>query len=98
VNLANPRSIFKEEALMTEHTPQAHNSMIEYLTDGYDVPFGTFTWAQWQVMQAETMQRFTRFQRAIERKEAHDAMKIALEMQEMTLLWLKEACAWVDEM
>jgi hypothetical protein len=49
-------------------------------------------------MQAETMQRFTQFQRAIERKEADEALQIVLKMQEMTLLWLKEACTWIDEM
>ena len=74
------------------------DALIEYLTDGYNVPFGTFTWQQWQQMQAETMQRFTQFQRAVERKEADEALKIALKMQEMTLLWLKEACTWIDEM
>jgi len=74
------------------------DALMEYITDGYNVPFGTFTWQQWQQMQAETMQRFTQFQRAIERKEADEALKIALQMQEMTLSWFKEACAWIDEM
>jgi hypothetical protein len=85
---------------MVEKTPRAvdKDALIEYITDGYNVPFGTFTWQQLQQMQAETMQRFTQFQRAIERKEVDEALQIVLKMQEMTLLWLKEACTWIDEM
>ncbi|HET9920684.1 MAG TPA: hypothetical protein VFQ30_12625 [Ktedonobacteraceae bacterium] len=64
--------------------------------NGYDVPFGTFTWARWQEMQAQTLQRFTRFQRAIERKKPHEAALIALELQEMAAQWLKEACCWME--
>jgi hypothetical protein len=84
---------------MVEKAPQAadKDALMEYLTDGYNVPFGTFTWKQRHQMQAETMQRFTQFQRAIERKEADEALKIVLQMQEMTLLWFKEACTWIDE-
>ena len=69
--------------------------LINYIEDGYNVPFGTFTWAQWQQMQAETMQRFTQFQRAIERKEPDEAARIAFKMQEMGVAWLKEACSWI---
>jgi hypothetical protein len=65
--------------------------------DGYDVPFATFTWITWQEMQAQTLQRFTRFQRAIERKRLQEAAEIAMEMQEMALLWQKEASAWMRE-
>jgi len=71
--------------------------LINYIEDGYNVPFGTFTWAQWQQMQAETMQRFTQFQRAIERKEPDEAARIAFKMQEMGVVWLKEACSWIGE-
>ncbi len=28
------------------------DALMEYITDGYNVPFGTFTWQQWQQMQA----------------------------------------------
>lgn len=59
--------------------------------DGYHVPFEKFTWAMWQEMQVQTMQRFTRFQRAIEHNKPMTALAIATEMQEMTILWFKEA-------
>jgi hypothetical protein len=78
--------------------PQAKKEqLINYIEDGYDVPFGTFTWAQWQQMQVETLQRFTQFQRAIERKEPDEAARIAFKMQEMGVAWLKEACSWIGE-
>lgn len=63
--------------------------------EGYDVPFALFTWRQWQDMQAQTMQRFTRFQRAIEHKQVRLALQIALEMQQMTTEWFKEAASWI---
>ena len=63
--------------------------------EGYDVPFALFTWKQWQNMQAQTLQRFTRFQRAIEHGQARLAIQIVMEMQQMTLEWLKEANSWV---
>ncbi len=66
--------------------------------DGYNVPFGTFTWAQWQEMQAQTMQRFTRFQRAIDHNKPATALKIATEMQEMTILWFKEAISLLESL
>ncbi len=65
--------------------------------NGYDVPFGTFTWARWQEMQVETMQRFTRFQRAIERKRLQETAQIAIEMHEMALEWMKEVSEWIGE-
>jgi len=83
---------------MVEKVSRKAEALAIYLEDNYNVPFGIFTWQQWLQMQAQTMQRFIRFQRAIERKEAHEATMVALEMQEMTLFWLKEACAWVSEM
>src|SRR5260221_14627389 len=58
---------------------------------GYDVPFAMFTWARWCEMQAQTMQRFGRFQRAIEHKQPRLAVQIQLERQQMTIEWLKEA-------
>ena len=64
--------------------------------NGYDVPFAMFTWARWCEMQAQTMQRFARFQRAIEHKQARLALQIALEMQQMTIEWLKEAGSWIE--
>lgn len=33
---------------------------------GYDAPFVTFTWAQWLKMQAQMLQGFSRFQRAVD--------------------------------
>ena len=63
--------------------------------NGYDVPFAMFTWTRWCEMQAQTMQRFARFQRAIEHKQARLALQIALEMQQMTIEWLKEAGSWI---
>ncbi len=63
--------------------------------DGYEDPFATFGWRHWQEMQAQTLQRFTRFQRAIERKQPRLAAMIALEMQQMALEWQREAAEWV---
>jgi hypothetical protein len=41
------------------------------------------------------MQSFTRFQRAIEHKQVRLALQIALEMQQMTTEWFKEAASWI---
>lgn len=60
-------------------------------SDGYHVPFEVFTWEEWQEMLAQTLQRFTRFQRAIDNNRPLTALQIATEMQEMTILWFKEA-------
>ncbi len=79
---------------MNDSQQAKKEQLINYIEDGYNVPFGTFTWAQWQ---AETMQRFTQFQRAIERKEPDEAARIAFKMQEMGVAWLKEACSWIGE-
>ncbi len=46
---------------------------------GYDVPFTMFTWAAWLEMQTQTLQRFARFQRAIESRHIQEAAAIALE-------------------
>lgn len=62
---------------------------------GYDVPFTMFTWAAWLEMQTQTLQRFARFQRAIESRHIQEAAAIALEMQEMALEWQKEAASWI---
>lgn len=66
--------------------------------DGYNVPFGTFTWASWQEMQSQTLQRFTRFQRAIDHNKPATALKIATEMQDMTILWFKEALSLLESL
>ena len=76
----------------TQSTPST--SDIEEEDDGYDVPFAMFTWKQWQEMQAQTMQNFTRFQRAIEHRQARLAMQIALQMQQIASEWIKEASSW----
>jgi len=62
---------------------------------GYDVPFISFTWERWQVMQGHLLQSFTRFQRAIEQKNTRLACTITLEMQEIVLEMQKEACLWI---
>jgi hypothetical protein len=36
---------------------------------GFDAPFVTFTWAHWQDLQAQTVQNFTRFQRAVAQQQ-----------------------------
>ncbi len=82
-------------------SPATLATLIEQLDDdgdGYNVPFGTFTWASWQEMQAQTMQRFTRFQRAIDHNKPATALKIATEMQEMTILWFKEAISLLESL
>ena len=76
-------------------------TLIEELDDdsnGYHVPFETFSWLQWQEMQAQTVQRFTRFQRAIDHNKPATALKIATEMQEMTILWFKEAISLLESL
>jgi len=62
---------------------------------GYDAPFCTFTWKQWQEMQASMAQRFTRFQRAIHYKQAKVAVLIAQEVIATGMDLLDEASAWI---
>ena len=62
---------------------------------GYDAPFGTLTWEQWQEMQARMMQRFTRFQRAIHYKQAKVAVLIAQEIIATGMDLLDEANGWI---
>jgi hypothetical protein len=72
-----------------------HSEDIEQV-DGYDDPFATIRWPRWLEMQAQTLQRFSRFERAIARREPKLAMLIAVEMQEMALEWQKEVCEWTN--
>jgi len=62
---------------------------------GYDAPFGTFTWEQWQEMQASMVQRFTRFQRATHYKQAKVAVLIAQEVIATGMDLLDEASGWI---
>jgi len=62
---------------------------------GYDAPFCTFTWKQWQEMQASMAQRFTRFQRAIHCKQAKVAVLIAQEVIAVGMDLLDEASGWI---
>jgi hypothetical protein len=62
---------------------------------GFDAPFATFTWARWQEMQAQTVQGFTRFQRAIDQRQPQVASLIALEMQQIVMELQKEVCTWI---
>ena len=63
---------------------------------GYDAPFSIFTWERWLEMQSKLVTGCARFQRAVERGQPRLAALIALEMQEITMELIKEACAWVD--
>lgn len=62
---------------------------------GYDVPFVTYKWQRWQEMQVRTLLTFTRFQRAVEQREAQVAFSIAMELQEISIAMQKEAAAWI---
>jgi hypothetical protein len=62
---------------------------------GYDAPFGTLTWEQWQEMQTRMAQRFTRFQRAIHCKQAKVAILIAQEVITAGMDLLDEASGWI---
>ncbi|HCI80941.1 MAG TPA: hypothetical protein DHW02_14770 [Ktedonobacter sp.] len=62
---------------------------------GYDAPFVVFTWAQWLQMQAQILQGFSRFQRAVEKREPRTALLVVLEMQEIIAELYKEACTRV---
>ena len=62
---------------------------------GFDAPFVTFTWAHWQDIQAQTVQNFTRFQRAISQQQPQLAALIALEMLQIAAELQKEAAAWI---
>ncbi len=62
---------------------------------GYDVPFANFTWEQWLEMQVIMMQRFARFQRAIEHKQAQGASQVAQEVIRLGIEWLDEATGWI---
>ncbi len=59
--------------------------------EGYDAPFGTFTWKHWMESQARINQCFSRFVRAIEEKRATQALMIGLEVQEIATQMLLEA-------
>ncbi|HYL42223.1 MAG TPA: hypothetical protein VEU97_02455 [Ktedonobacteraceae bacterium] len=61
---------------------------------GFDAPFVTFTWAHWQDIQAQAVQNFTRFQRAIAQQQPQLAALIALEMLQIAAELQKEAVAW----
>jgi hypothetical protein len=63
---------------------------------GFDAPFVTFTWAHWQDIQAQAVQNFTRFQRAISQQQPQLAALIALEMLHITAELQKEAVAWIS--
>ena len=62
---------------------------------GYDAPFATFTWEQWQGMQISMVQRFTRFQRAIHYRQAKVAVLIAQEIIAAGMDLLDEASGWI---
>ncbi len=62
---------------------------------GFDAPFVTFTWAHWQDLQAQAVQNFTRFQRAVAQQEPQLAALIALEMLQIAAELQKEAAAWI---
>ena len=62
---------------------------------GYDAPFVTYTWERWQQMQIRSFLAFTRFQRAVEQREAQQAFAIALELQEVAIALQKEAAEWI---
>lgn len=62
---------------------------------GYDAPFAVFTWTQWLHMQAEMVNCFARYQRAIDLRQAQLALLIVLEMQEIMTEMYKEACTWI---
>ena len=59
---------------------------------GYDAPF---TWERWLEMQTMLLQDCARFQRAVEQRETRLMAVIVLEIQEVTMELLKEACAWI---
>ncbi len=80
---------------MSEANAQALLSLEVEEEEGFEDPFASFGWARWLEMQAQTMQRFARFQRAIERRQPKLAMQVVLEMQQMTAEWLREAGEWL---
>ena len=59
--------------------------------NGYDAPFGTFTWQHWLDAQAKVNQCFSRFVRAIEEKQGVQALMICLDVQEIATEMLIEA-------
>lgn len=68
--------------------------------NGYDAPFGTFTWQHWLDAQAKVNQCFSRFVRAIEEKQGAQALMICLDVQEIATEMLVEAyslCANVPQ-
>ncbi len=69
--------------------------LVEEEAKGYDVPFVTFTWQGWIELQAQTTQNYSRFLRAIENRRIDIAPLVGLEMAEMSIDLLKEACSWV---
>ena len=58
---------------------------------GFDAPFATMTWQRWLHEQAQIVQAFSRFVRAVEQNRADHAMKIGLEVQEFAARMMLEA-------
>ena len=59
---------------------------------GFDAPFVTFTWAHWQDIQAQAVQNFTRFQRAISQQQPQLAALIALVMLQIAAELQEGSC------
>src|SRR5258708_12493756 len=70
---------------------RTHSEDIEQV-DGYDDPFATIRWPRWLEMQALTLQRFSRFERAVAPRHPKLPMLIAVHIQQMALQCQKQAC------
>ncbi len=82
-----------EDGFMTATQVEQDTDVAEEM--GYDVPFVTYTWERWQEMQVRAILTFTRFQRAVEEREAKQAFAIAMELQEVSTAMQKEAAIWI---
>jgi hypothetical protein len=82
----------EEEPMSSADTEQSTRVVEEM---GYDAPFVSYTWERWQEMQVRTLLCFTRFQRAIEQRQAQLALSIAIEIQEIGIAMQREAGQWI---
>jgi len=86
--IAGEGDIVVKEAMSLESVRALMNE-----EQGYDAPFVTFTWRHWLDLQAQAVQCFSRFVRAVEEKRPDHGMMIGLEMQEIATSMLLEAYA-----
>ena len=86
-----------EETIVKEmmSVAEVKNAYADMEEQGFDAPFTTYTWKHWLDMQTTLVQCLTRYQRAIEKRQAITALMVVLDLQQIGAEMHKEACAWI---